>query len=54
MGEGDEGYTGEGHIGDAAVLRAAGALLARLLAGFDQVLCPITAINPVNRMRRPN
>lgn len=43
MGERDEGYTGEGHVGDAAVLRAAGArlsLLARLLAGFDQLLRP--------------
>ena len=43
MGEREEGDTGEGHVGDAAVLRAAGAglaLVARFLAGLDQLLGP--------------
>jgi hypothetical protein len=55
MGERDEGYTREGHVGDAAVLRAAGArlsLLARLLAGFDQLLRP-HSYKPCKRNEKP-
>jgi len=43
MREREEGDTGEGHVGDAAVLGAAGAglaLVARFLAGLDQLLGP--------------
>lgn len=42
-GEREEGGAGEGHVGDAAVLRAAGArlaLLPRLPTGFDQLPGP--------------